>query len=84
MGKIGTSSHLKGILGTITHTEGVINMVSSLRRFSRDEVATERLKIINFYTKYGEKQNKEAFGVGRKTIFVWKKKLSLSQGKLTS
>lgn len=59
-------------------------MVSSLRRFSQDEVAEERLKIINFYVKYGEKETKEAFGIGRKTIFVWKKKLSLSQGKLTS
>ncbi len=84
MGSIGTSSHLKGLLGTITHTEGVINMVSSLRRFSRDEVATERLKIINFYIKYGEAETKEAFGVGRKTIHVWKKRLGSSQGRLTS
>jgi putative transposase len=81
---LGTSSHLKGILGTITHTEGVINMVSSLRRFSRDEVAGQRLKIIKFYTKYGERETKEAFGIGRKTIHVWKKRLNLSQGKLTS
>jgi transposase InsO family protein len=59
-------------------------MVSSLRRFSQDEVANQRLKIINFYTKHGEAEAKEAFGVGRKTIFVWKKRLSSSQGKLTS
>lgn len=84
MSKTGTSSHLKGILGTITFTEGVINMVSSLRRFGRNEVAQERLKIINFYVKYGEAETKEAFGVGRKTIFVWKKRLGLSQGKITS
>ena len=84
MGKIGTGTHLKGLLGTITHTERVINMVSSLRRFTQDEVAGERLKIINFYTKYGEVETKEAFGVGRKTIFVWKKRLGLSQGKITS
>jgi transposase InsO family protein len=84
LGRTGTSSHLKGLLGTITHTEGVINMVSSLRRFSQDEVAGQRLKIIKFYTKYGESETKEVFGVGRKTIFVWKKKLSSSQGKLTS
>lgn len=71
-------------MGTITHTEGVINMVYSLKRFTQDEVANERLKIINFYVKYGEKETKEAFGVGRKTIHVWKKKLSLSQGKLSS
>jgi len=84
LARTGTSSHLRGLLGTITHTEGVINMVSSLRRFSQDEVAGQRLKIINFYTKYGEHETKEAFGVGRKTIFVWRKRLGLSQGKLTS
>lgn len=59
-------------------------MVSSLRRFARDEVAGQRLKIIKFYTKYGESETKEAFGVDRKTIFVWKKRLNSSQGKLTS
>jgi putative transposase len=59
-------------------------MVSSLRRFSQNEVASQRLKIINFYTKHGETETKEAFGVGRKTIFVWKKRLGSSQGKLTS
>lgn len=59
-------------------------MVSSLRRFSQNEVAGERLKIINFYTKYGERETKEAFGVGRKTVHVWKKRLKVSQGKITS
>jgi transposase InsO family protein len=59
-------------------------MVSSLRRFARDEVAGQRLKIIKFYTKYGEAETKEAFGIGRKTIHVWRKRLSLSQGKLIS
>ncbi|MCX6704850.1 MAG: integrase core domain-containing protein [Candidatus Woesebacteria bacterium] len=53
-------------------------------RFARDEVASQRLKIIKFYTKYSEAETKEAFGVDRKTIYVWKKRLNLSQGKLTS
>lgn len=59
-------------------------MVSSMRRFSQSEVAQERLKIINYYSRYGERATKEAFGVGRKTIFVWRKKLDSSQGKITS
>lgn len=59
-------------------------MVSSLKRFTLDEVATQRLKIIVFYAKYGEKETKEVFGVGRKTIHVWKKRLNLSFGKITS
>jgi hypothetical protein len=42
------------------------NMVASLRRFSKDEVAQQRLKIIKFYEKYKEQATKEAFGVDRK------------------
>jgi len=59
-------------------------MVSSLRKFSSNEVASERLKIINYYKVYGEKTTKAAFGIGRKTIFVWKRRLDQSQGKLSS
>lgn len=59
-------------------------MVSSMRRFSQDEVAKERLRIIKYYARYGERATKEAFNVGRGTIFVWRKRLNLSSGKITS
>ncbi|MCX6706175.1 MAG: hypothetical protein NTV24_03695, partial [Candidatus Woesebacteria bacterium] len=55
-----------------------------MRRFSQDEVAQERLKIIKYYVKYGERTTKEAFEVGRGTIFVWRKRLNLSAGRITS
>jgi transposase InsO family protein len=75
----------RAILGrNIVDAKGVSNMVSGLRRFSENEIAEQRLKIIKYYSKYGEKPTKEAFGVGRKTIFVWRKRLNISQGKLTS
>ena len=50
-------------------------MLHSLRRFSKDEVAQEREKILRFYKRYGEEATKEAFGVDRKLIHVWKKRL---------
>jgi transposase InsO family protein len=50
-------------------------MLHSLRRFSKDEVAQERAKILRFYKRYGEQATKEAFGVDRKLIHVWKKRL---------
>ena len=59
-------------------------MVSSLRRFSKDEIAKERLRIVEFYDKYGEKATKEAFGVDRKLIFVWKKRLKISRNSISS
>ena len=59
-------------------------MLSSLRRFDKSEIAKQRLKVIEFYQKYGEKATKEAFGVDRKLIYVWRKRLEESRGKLSS
>lgn len=59
-------------------------MLSSLRKFDKSEIAKERLKMIEFYQKHGEKTTKEAFGVDRKLIYVWGKKLKGSRGKLSS
>lgn len=59
-------------------------MIESLRRFDKSEVAQQRLKIINFYKKYGEKATKEAFGVDRKVISRWSQRLKGSGGKIQS
>jgi hypothetical protein len=60
----------------------VEEMLHSLRRFSRDEVARERHRILRFYDTYGEKATKEAFGVDRKLIHVWKRRLTANDGHL--
>jgi len=59
-------------------------MLSSLKRFSGNEVACERLKILEFYQEYGEKATLKAFGVNRKTIWVWRKKLKQGRNQLFS
>jgi len=43
----------------------------------------KRVKVIDFFDKYGLAATKEAFGVGRATIYIWKKKLKESDGKLS-
>lgn len=58
-------------------------VISGLRMFDSSEVATQRLKIIQFYDTHFEKTTLEDFGVGRKTIYVWKKRLKESKGELT-
>lgn len=83
-GKSGTSSKAYPIFSRIRGLKGVTNVLYSLRKFSDDERAKERLKIIQFYDKHGEKLTKEAFKAGRKTIFVWKKKLRASRGSISS
>ncbi len=57
-------------------------MLASLRKFSGDEVAQERWKILQFYEQHGEAETQLYFGVNRKTIHVWKKKLAASGNHL--
>ena len=43
-----------------------------------------RLKIINFFDKYVLAATREAFEVSRATIYLWKKRLKESDGRLSS
>ena len=57
-----------------------LNMLERLRQFEGSEIAKERLKIIEFYKKYGEKATKEAYGADRKVISRWRKRIK--EGKI--
>jgi len=59
-------------------------MLSSLKKFSDNEIAQERLKIIKFYEQYGERATKEAFGADRKVISRWRQRLADQGGSLTA
>jgi len=59
-------------------------MISHLRGFDISTVAKERLKVINFYRIYGEQATKEAFGVDRKIIYIWRRRLVGSRGNLSA
>ena len=48
------------------------------------EEAKRKARILNFWKKNGLEATKEAFGVGRSTIFLWESKLKESKGKLES
>ena len=48
------------------------------------DIIERRLKIIAFFDEFGERATKEAFLVSRSTVFLWKKKLRETNGKLTS
>jgi len=57
-------------------------MLYSLRKFTNNEIAQQRMKIIKFYEKHGEQATKEAFGADRKVISRWRQKLADQGGKL--
>ena len=54
----------------------------SLNKYSQDEIAQFRMRVITFYDCYGVKATKEAFSVGRSTVFLWKKSLRQANGSL--
>lgn len=56
----------------------------SINKYSQDEVAKWRLKVLTFYDSYGQKATKEAFAVARSTIFLWKKNLRQAGGSLAA
>lgn len=43
-----------------------------------------RVKVLRFFDRYGQQAANEAFGVSRSTIYLWKRKLKLSNGQLAS
>src|SRR3989338_11104966 len=54
----------------------------SLNKYSQDESAQFRMRVITFYDCYGVKATKEAFSVGRSTVFLLKKSLRQANGSL--
>ena len=54
----------------------------TLRDSKKLEIVEKRLKIIKFFDKYGAEATREAFGVARSTVYLWKKKLKDAGGKL--
>jgi hypothetical protein len=58
------------------------DMRNGLRKFEGSEVAVQRMKIIRFYERYGEKATIEVFGTDRKVINRWRKRLKEMDGKL--
>lgn len=72
------------IFSRIKGYRGMIKMLYSLRKFDKEEIAKQRLKIIEFYERYGESATKEAFGADRKVISRWRKRFKESGYKLAS
>jgi len=83
-GKTDAPSHAYPILSRIRGLKGVMPVIASLRKFDTDAVAMERMRILSFYDTYGEHATMEAFAVSRKTIWVWRKRLTQGNNHLVT
>jgi transposase len=57
-------------------------MSNNFMKFNGSRIATQRMKIIRFYEKYGERATIKAFGTDRKVINRWRKRLKDTGGEL--
>ncbi|HET8991416.1 MAG TPA: integrase core domain-containing protein [Candidatus Saccharimonadales bacterium] len=48
------------------------------------KVIEHRIKVLNFFDRYGPEATKEAFSVSRSTVFLWKRKLKDGNGQLVA
>ena len=64
----------------------LMNYISDIDHLSpKDQlIIQERIRIIKFFDEYGEKATKEAFYRSRSTIYLWKKIIRESGGRLSS
>jgi putative transposase len=83
-GKTGVPSRYFSLFDKIKGYRRFSMITYSLLRYDSTKVAQFRLKVINFHNEFGTKTTLKAFPVKRATIFVWKKRFKVNQGKLTS
>jgi len=58
--------------------------VNDILDHPKQKVIEQRLRIIDFFDDYGAEATRKAFGKSRSTIYLWKKKLKSSVGKLSA
>lgn len=75
-----TSFIYKGIIGY----HRFMKTIDSSKLLKSHPEIERKLKIINFFAKHGLSAAQDAFNVSRSSIFLWKKKLKSSDGKLFS
>lgn len=80
-----TGDHLRTIRGyAFQYNRDNMKFIQSLVRYNQSEVGQVRKEILTFSDKHGVKATIDAYGISRRTLFRWRKKLKTSYGKLDS
>jgi len=73
-----TSFLFKGVWGY----RRFMNITYDLTQYANHPEVSEKIKIVSFFEKYGLKTTKDAFSVGRSTVYLWKRKVKEGNGSL--
>ena len=71
-------------MGTVKGYIHLMQMLDDITGNPQKEAIEHRIEIIKFYDRYGEEATRLAFKKSRSTIYLWKQKLKLNSGKLSS
>lgn len=71
------------VFGGIRGYHRLMRSLDYLNHPQREEIEW-RVKVIKFFDRYGAEATREAFGVAPSTVYLWKKRLRESQGRLVA
>lgn len=81
------SNELNSLTSLFGHIQGYntwMKKVVSINAHADSQTARYRLKVINYYQRFGIKATLAAFPIGRSSVYSWQKKLKTSEGRLSS
>ena len=58
--------------------------INNIGNHAKRECIEKRLDIIKFFDEFGSDATRKAFYKSRSTVYLWKRKLKLSEGKLSA
>jgi len=61
-----------------------MNYISNISTHPKKKIIEERLHILEFFDKFGEKATKVAYGKSKSTIYLWKQKLKDEGSRLSA
>lgn len=82
-GSIGGSMKLHSVWeGTPLYNSDTMRIFQSLYRVSQSKVAEMRGQVLSFHSSYGTRATLDAYGVSRRTLFRWKKRVKDQGGRI--
>ena len=78
------TDRIRYLLPPIKGYTSLVKKVTSTKAFADSETARYRLKVVEYYQRFGIHATLAAFPVKRSTLFLWQKTLQKNQGRLSS
>jgi transposase InsO family protein len=72
------------VLGRVRGYTRLMQELEDITGHPQREAIEHRIRVIEFFDRYGEEATRAAFGKSRSTVYLWKQKLRRGGGKLTS